>query len=363
MMLHSQIDSLKQQEVFREYPDVQLKIVLSTNIGQTSITIPDLLYVIDTGRSKMKTYDVATGASQLACSWISQADAQQRTGRAGRCQDGICYRLYSTDQFNNFSRFVVPEMRRHTLDEICLLAKIAVPHQPIGQFLSLALDPPETTAIAKACANLKLLNVLHDGDESVTDLGRIIAELPLDVQLAKCLVYSIYYRCAGSMSIIAAFYSVRDPFVLPIDRSARTEQRKARDSFSVNGYSDSIGILLLYNEYMLVSRRGRRAVDHYCKVNFVCRKSMDMFVSTVQTLRLSLYRIVKMTDIKSATKYDKNMNMVRLALTAGLYPKIINADILKTGKLLLTADGDSNVQLSRNSGMNLCFSKKKKNSD
>ncbi|XP_034490179.1 3'-5' RNA helicase YTHDC2 [Drosophila innubila] len=362
MLLHSQIDGLKQKEVFREYSDVQLKIVLSTNIGQTSITIPDLLYVIDTGRSKMKTYDVATGASQLACTWISQADAQQRTGRAGRCQDGICYRLYSTDQFNNFSRFVVPEMRRHTLDEICLLAKIAVPHQPIEQFLSLALDPPETTAIAQACANLKLLNVLHDSDESVTDLGRIIAELPLDVQLAKCLVYSIYYCCAGSVSIIAAFYSVRDPFVLPIDRSARNEQRKARDAFCVDSYSDSLGILLLFNEYTLVSRKGRRAVDQYCRENFVCQKSMDMFVSTVQTLRLSLRRIIKLSDLNSATKYDNNMNLVRLALTAGLYPKIVHIDRSKIGKRRLIAEGDPNVQLSRNSGMTLCFSKKPKSS-
>ncbi|KAL7743492.1 hypothetical protein ACLKA6_018629 [Drosophila palustris] len=363
LLLHSQIDGLKQKEVFREYPDVQLKIVLSTNIGQTSITIPDLLYVIDTGRSKMKTYDVATGASQLACTWISQADAQQRTGRAGRCQDGICYRLYSTEQFNNFSRFVVPEMRRHTLDEICLLAKIAVPHQPLEQFLSLALDPPETTAVAQACANLKLLNVLRDGDESVTDLGRIIAELPLDVQLAKCLVYSIYYCCVGSVSIITAFYSVRDPFILPIDRSARNEQRKARDAFSVDCYSDSIGILLLFNEYMLVSRKGRRAVDQYCRDNFVCQKSMDMFVSTVQTLRLSLRRIIKFSDVNAATKYDNNLNMVRLALTAGLYPKIVYIHRSgKSAKRRLIAEGDSNVQISRNSGMTLCLSKKQKSS-
>lgn len=357
-LLHSQVDSQKQKDVFREYPGIQLKIVLSTNIGQTSITIPDLLYVIDTGRAKMKTYDTATGASQLSCVWISQADAQQRTGRVGRRKDGICYRLYSTKQFNNFTRFVIPEIMRHTLEEICLLAKIAMPQQPIEQFLSQALDPPQPNAVAQSVAKLKLLHVLHDESESVTHLGHILAELPLDVQLSKCLVYSIYYGCLGSMSIITAYYSVRDPFVLPTDRSARYEQRKARETFSVNGFSDSLGILQLYADYVYACKKGQHQVHALCEKNFLCHKSMDMFVSAVETLRITVRRIIKVHDIGAAIKYDLNMNMVRLALTAGLYPNIAYIERSKNGKPRFVAEGDPRVQLSRNSGMPMCFNQK-----
>lgn len=358
MLLHSQVDSQRQKDVFREYTHVQLKVVLSTNIGQTSITIPDLLYVIDTGRVKMKTYDASTGASHLACTWISQADAQQRTGRAGRRKDGICYRLYSSSQFDSFNCFTVPEILRHTLDEVCLLAKIAAPNKPIEQFLSQALDRPQSVAIAQSCAKLKLLGVLRDEDESVTQLGHIIAELPLDVQLAKCLVYGIYYQCVGSLSIITAYYSVRDPFVLPSDRSARSEQRKSRDFFSLDVSSDSIGILQLYHGYMSADTRGSREMDRFCEKNCLCRKSMDLFVSAVQTLRLTLMRMIKFVDMRMTTRYDNNLNMVRLALTAGLYPRIVYVDHQRHSRLI--DESDPRVQLSRNSSLPLCFAKRQK---
>ncbi|KAH8387193.1 hypothetical protein KR093_005446, partial [Drosophila rubida] len=357
LLLHSQIEGRMQSEVFNIYPDLQLKIVLSTNIGQTSITIADLLYVIDTGRSKMKTYDVQTGTSQLDCSWISQADALQRAGRAGRLTNGICYRLYSTAQFNRFSRFIVPEMLRTTLDEICLLAKIAMPQRRLEQFLALALDPPDTAAVAMSCASLKLLHVLHD-DESVTRLGRIIAELPLNVPLAKCLVYGVYYRCAGSMSIIGAFYSVRDPFVLPVERAARSEQRKFRDLFSVHASSDSLGIIMLYKEYVTARSKGARSAEDYCKRNYVSYKFMELFVATVQTLRNSLRRIISSGEMPLITTNDRNMNLVRLCLAAGLYPKIVYIDRPLLGRRRFLAEGDAHIQLSRNSGMSLCFAKK-----
>lgn len=357
-MLHSQVDTQKQKDVFHEYPNIQLKIVLSTNIGQTSITIPDLLYVIDTGRCKMKIYDTATGASQLNCVWISQADAQQRAGRVGRRKDGICYRLYSTEQFNNFSRFVIPEIMRHTLEEICLLAKIAVPHQPIEQFLSQALDPPQPAAVTMAVDKLKLLDVLYDDNEMVTHLGHILAELPLDVQLGKCLVYSLYYGCLGSMTIITAFYSVRDPFVLPTERNERNEQRKTRDNFSVDGFSDSLGILQLYADYVYATKKGRRQVEAFCEKHFVCQKSMDMFVSAVETLRITVRRIIKVPDVGAAIQYDRNMNMVRLALTAGLYPSIAYIDRNTNAKRRFVTEGDPRVQLSRSSGMAMCFTQK-----
>lgn len=352
LLLHSQVESNEMRKAFYIYPE-QLKIILSTNIGQTSITIPDLLYVIDVGRSKMKTYDPVTDASQLATTWISQADAQQRAGRAGRLCHGICYRLYCSDRLARMSEYTVPEMMRRTLDEICLLTKMAAPDQKIAKFLSMALDPPQPEAVLQACSRLQLLGVLQESDEKITPLGRIIAELPLGVQLGKCLVYSLYYRCLGSMTIIAAYHSVRDPFVLPMDRSKKMNQQNARLQFAGNTLSDSLAILKLYDEYTTLTRK---SVTSFCENNSVCRHSMEMFISAVSTLRDAVHRIFQTTAAtdRLACSLDKDSNMIRLALTAGLYPKLAFLD--RERKFQLVGEGDAFMQVSRSS----CLLGKKK---
>ncbi|XP_039153877.1 3'-5' RNA helicase YTHDC2-like [Drosophila simulans] len=165
ILLHSQVDNDEHRKVFRFFPGVRLKIILSTNIGQTSITIPDLLYVIDTGRAKMKTYDMTIDASRLTITWISQADAKQRAGRAGRVCHGNCYRLYDNDRLAKMDLYTVPEIMRRTLDEICLLTKLAAPDKKIENFLDLALDTPPKDAVIQSCSRLKLLGVLDERDE------------------------------------------------------------------------------------------------------------------------------------------------------------------------------------------------------
>ncbi|XP_016979971.1 ATP-dependent RNA helicase DHX29 [Drosophila rhopaloa] len=353
LLLHSHVDNNEQRKVFRVYPGVRLKIILSTNIGQTSITIPDLLYVIDTGRCKMKTYDPGTDASQLASTWISQADAQQRAGRAGRVRHGICYRLFDSDRFARMNLYTVPEIMRRTLDDICLLTKVAAPNRQIASFLSMALDPPQPEAVLQACSRLELLGVLHDLDEKITPLGRIIAELPLGVQMGKCLVYSIYFRCLGSMTIIAAYHSVKDPFVLTMERGKKSGQQNARLVFAGDKMSDSLAALKLYEEFTSL---GRYDISKFCERNFLCRHSMDMFVSAVGTLRTTVSRIFRFNQAKMrlASSFDDETNMIRLALTAGFYPKLAYMD--RENKHQLVAEGDAFCQVSRNS----CLLGKKK---
>ncbi|EDX02589.1 DExH-box ATP-dependent RNA helicase DExH6 [Drosophila yakuba] len=345
MLLHSQVDNNEQRKAFRIYSGVRLKIILSTNIGQTSITIPDLLYVIDTGRAKMKTYDPATDASQLTSSWISQADAKQRAGRAGRLCHGNCYRLFDSYRLKRMDLYTVPEIMRRTLDEICLLTKVAAPDKKIEHFLALALDPPQQDAVMQACSRLKLLGVLDERDE-ITPLGRIIAELPLGVQFGKCLVYSIYLRCLDSMIIIAAYHSVRDPFVLNMERGKKSGQQNARNSFAGDGMSDSLAAIKLYEEFTSLKRMN---IGDFCERNFVCRNAMEMFVSAVSTLRDTVYRIFRFNDASArlASSFNKDTNMIRLALTAGLYPKLAYMD--RENKNQLVAEGDPFVQVSRTS--------------
>ncbi|GBP07584.1 Probable ATP-dependent RNA helicase YTHDC2 [Eumeta japonica] len=144
----------------------------------------------------MNTYDTITESSQLQSIWISQADASQRSGRAGRTQNGVCYRLYSKAKHQFMPQFSIPEFMRIPLTEICLYAKVLEPDY-----------------------------------ESVTDLGKHLVDLPLDVQLGKCLLYGVFLKCYDPILTICAYHSVKDPFILPTDRSAKAKLRSAQTVF------------------------------------------------------------------------------------------------------------------------------------
>lgn len=120
LSLHSMIPSIEQKKVFNRSPPGCRKIVLSTNIAETAITIDDVVYVIDSGRMKEKSYDPYNNVSTLQSSWVSKASARQREGRAGRCQPGICYHLYSKLRAASLPNFQVPEIKRMPIEELCL---------------------------------------------------------------------------------------------------------------------------------------------------------------------------------------------------------------------------------------------------
>lgn len=118
--LHSMVPSLEQKKVFKRPPPGCRKIVLSTNIAETAVTIDDIVYVIDSGRMKEKSYDPYNNVSTLQSSWISKASAKQREGRAGRCQPGVCYHLYSKLRAAALPDFQIPELKRMPIEELCL---------------------------------------------------------------------------------------------------------------------------------------------------------------------------------------------------------------------------------------------------
>lgn len=132
--LHSMVPPVEQRKVFRKPPPGCRKIVLSTNIAESSITIDDVVYVIDSGRMKEKSYDPYQNVSTLQSSWVSKASAKQREGRAGRCQPGICYHLYSKLRAASMPDFQVPEIRRIPIEELCLQVTISLPFCSIRIF-------------------------------------------------------------------------------------------------------------------------------------------------------------------------------------------------------------------------------------
>ncbi|KAB1218835.1 putative ATP-dependent RNA helicase YTHDC2 [Morella rubra] len=174
--LHSMIPSTEQKKVFKRPPPGCRKIVLATNIAETAITIDDVVYVIDSGRMKEKSYDPYNNVSTLQSSWVSKASAKQREGRAGRCQAGICYHLFSKLRAASLPEFQLPEIKRIPIEELCLQVKLLDPNVRIEDFLQKTLDPPVFETIRNAILVLQDIGALSV-DEELTELGEKLGSL------------------------------------------------------------------------------------------------------------------------------------------------------------------------------------------
>ncbi|KAL2464936.1 helicase in vascular tissue and tapetum [Abeliophyllum distichum] len=212
--LHSMIPSVEQKKVFRPCPRGCRKIVLSTNIAETSVTIEDVVYVIDSGRMKEKSYDPYNNVSTLHSSWISKASAKQREGRAGRCQPGICYHLYSKLRAASLPDFQVPEIKRIPIEELCLQVKLLDPTCKIEHFLQKTLDPPVYETIRNAITVLQEIGALTL-DEKLTELGERIGSLPVHPLTSKMLLIAILLNCLDPALTLACASDYRNPFTLP----------------------------------------------------------------------------------------------------------------------------------------------------
>ncbi|KAF8535812.1 P-loop containing nucleoside triphosphate hydrolase protein, partial [Trichophaea hybrida] len=167
-MLHSSIPN--QNEVFDDIPEGCRKIILSTNIAETSITIPDVKFVVDAGKLREKQYEQARRITQLVCTWVSKSNSKQRAGRAGRVQNGTYYALFSRNRFDSLRATGLPEMLRSDLQEICLDIKLQGFKDPIARFLSEAIEPPAPHAIEASLRQLLALGAI-DQNENLTQLG------------------------------------------------------------------------------------------------------------------------------------------------------------------------------------------------
>nr|CAD1828161.1 unnamed protein product [Ananas comosus var. bracteatus] len=194
LSLHSLIPSSEQKKVFKRPPGGVRKIILSTNIAETAITIDDVVYVIDSGRMKEKSYDPYNNVSTLQSSWISKASARQREGRAGRCQPGTCYHLYSKFRAASLPEYQVPEIKRMPIEELCLQVKLLDPTCRIADFLQKTLDPPVPETVRNAIIVLQDLGALTQ-DEQLTDLGEKIGSLPVHPSTSKMLLFAILMNC------------------------------------------------------------------------------------------------------------------------------------------------------------------------
>ncbi|KAL1110287.1 hypothetical protein AAG570_008364 [Ranatra chinensis] len=329
LVLHANMQTCDQKLVFKAPPPGTRKIILSTNVGETSITIDDVVFVIDSGKVKEKSYNPSFGMSQLSTVWISKSCAQQRKGRAGRTQPGICYRLYSTVRYESFPQYRTPDILRSPLQELCLFSKLlAPPNTSIVDFLSRAIDPPSSIMSRCAVILLKTIDAL-DTWEDLTDLGHHLVELPVEPRHGKMLIYACVLKCLDPILTIVSCLSYREVFSLPAVPEERKHANQERIRFSSGSLSDHMVFLRVFQEWQIARKQNRE--KQFCSEHFVNGATMEYIVGTRAQLMAQLRAsgFVKSKgpgDIKYVNTNSENWAVVKAALVAGLYPNLARVD-------------------------------------
>ena len=238
--LYARLSVRDQDKVFNPGPG--RRIVLATNVAETSLTVPRIRYVIDPGAARVKRYSPRGKLDRLHIEPISQASADQRKGRCGRIAAGICYRLYSEDDFNTRPRYTDPEILRASLAGV-ILRMLTLGLGRVEDFPF--IDPPDPRAIADGWQTLAELGAV-DEQRKLTAIGRQMSRLPVDVKLARMLVAAQGHGCLAEMTVITAFLGIQDPRERPAD--AREKADNAHAGFA-DPNSEFVGILKLWDAY------------------------------------------------------------------------------------------------------------------
>ncbi|XP_059236935.1 ATP-dependent RNA helicase DHX33 [Mustela nigripes] len=274
--LYASLPYAQQLRVFQAAPKGCRKVIVSTNIAETSITITGIKHVVDTGMVKAKMYNPDSGLEVLTVQRVSKAQAWQRTGRAGREGSGVCYRLYTEDEFEKFEKMTVPEIQRCNLASVLLqLLAMKVPDVLTFDFMS----KPSPDHVQAAVAQLDLLGALEqkDGQLTLTPVGRKMAAFPLDPKFAKTLLLSPKFHCTEEILTIVSLLSVDSVLYDPPSR--RDEVQAVRRKF-VSSEGDHITLLNIYRAFKNLGRS-----KDWCRENFVNSKNMALVAEVRAQLR------------------------------------------------------------------------------
>ncbi|KAF9424522.1 hypothetical protein HW555_000333 [Spodoptera exigua] len=326
--LHSNMQTLDQKKVFNPLPNAR-KIIISTNIAETSITIDDVVYVVDSCKVKEKYYESGGGVCSLQCVWTSRAGCQQRAGRAGRTAPGKCYHLCSRRRFSTLPLNSVPEILRVPLQELCLHTKLlATGNTPIADFLSKALEPPSFLAVRNAVSLLKTIGALTPM-EDLTEIGQHLLDLTVEPKLGKMLLYACVMKCLDPILTIVCSLANKEPFQISMNPENRKKGSMARKEFAADSYSDHMALLRAFQAWQTARANGTERA--FCAKNLICGATMEMIVGyrsqlLAQLRALCLVKARGSGDIKDVNLNSEKWHVVKAVLVSGLYPSIARVD-------------------------------------
>jgi len=301
--IYSTLPSDMQAKIFEPTPPGARKVVLATNIAETSLTINGVIYVIDPGFCKQKSYNPRSGMEALIVTPVSRASAQQRAGRAGRVAAGKCFRLYTAHAFmHELEEDQIPEIQRTNLGNVVLMLKSLGINDLIHFDF---LDPPPAETLIRALELLYALGALNDRGE-LTKLGRRMAELPLDPMLSKMLIHSEKYECSEECLTICAMLSAGNAiFYRPKDKAVHADN--AHKNFWKPG-GDHLTLLNVYNEWV----DSNYSVE-WCYQNFLQARVMKR----ARDVREQIEGMMDRVEVESKTTDDSAK--IRKAIASGFF--------------------------------------------
>ncbi|VDM17535.1 unnamed protein product [Hydatigera taeniaeformis] len=319
--LHSQVPREDQRLVFRPAPTGVRKIVLSTNIAESSITINDVVFVIDTCLARVKMFTARNNLTSYSTMWASLTNLEQRRGRAGRVRPGFAYHLCSQARLSRLEQYATPEILRTPLHELALMIKL-LRLGDIQTFLRKALQSPPLDAVIEAEYTLREMKALDSNDE-LTPLGHILARLPIEPRLGRMLVFSCAFGLGGAMALVAAHSSFGcDVLAMPPDRR-RLSWEQIRFAAATN--SDHLAMLNAFQAWSTKrAQDGDQAANYFCDIR-------NILVGLGFPESVLSNRLISFNDRNCST-----FDYVAAMLTNGLYPNI--AYHVEKRKLL-TAEG------------------------
>ncbi|ODV59888.1 RNA helicase [Ascoidea rubescens DSM 1968] len=372
--LHSALSPQQQKKVFKTFDKTVRKIVVTTNIAETSITIPDAVVVIDCGRAKQLHYDFKLNCTKLVEDWCSKAEIKQRRGRAGRIQSGICYHLYTRENYeNNFLDQPIPEIKRVRIENIYLIIK-SMGINNVSEFLKEGIDSPDDLSIIKTKKFLNEIGATNieeedDDDDKLTNLGKYLSMLPMDIRAGKLLIFGVLFGCLENCLTIGSVLTSGSPFLNSFND--RDEIKRIIKKWG-NTDGDLISIVNVFNEYAKIDNPFEKR--KFIRENKLSKLVLDDIVST-RIQYLSVLGDVGFIDLNYKSKINEienenengngngnqnkdkdkdkeelnrnnnNFKILKLIITSAYYPNIVKVEFPES-KYLKSSTGT--IEINQN---------------
>jgi len=317
--MFGRLQAADQKKIFQNFK--QVKIVVATNVAETSITVPGIRYVVDSGLARISYYNTRAKTTSLPIRKISRASCDQRKGRSGRVGPGVCLRLYSEEDFNTREEFTLPEVQRSNLAEV-ILQMISLDLGAPDKFPF--LDPPASSAIREGYRLLGELGAINE-QMLLTKRGKIMADLPIDPCISRILIEAKDNNCLREIKIIASVLAIQDPRIRPAEKEKEADEVH---KLFTHPQSDFLALLNIWNNFHQVQGKVKSwsRLKKYCKTHFLSFQRMREWLDLHEQLDRILGKRKGFTDNVADASYEH----IHISLLTGF---LRNIAMRKQGKI------------------------------